>query len=136
LLAARLILTGACPAHPALVRDHGATRDKLLGEAAACSGDLWLESVRIRTALTLDLDALRARADAVGLLVRGIETSAGDRLGDAAKQYAAAMLNRASGLRPALGEDHPAVRAAGGELPAELIARAKSLLLARLAEGG
>ncbi len=137
LLAVRLVLSGASPAHPALVRDLGATRDKLLGEAAACAtaDELWLESVRLQTRPALDLAALRARADAVGLLVQGIEAADGRDLAVRMQKYCAALLDRASGLRVALGEDHPAVQAVAGTLPPELLARAKNLLLARLAEG-
>ncbi|MDA8250451.1 MAG: DNA repair exonuclease [Rhodospirillales bacterium] len=137
LLALRLTLAGACAVHPLLLRDLGATRDKLRAEAAACAadGELWLEGVQLRTRPALDRDTLRARTDAVGQLVRAIESDAGEHLADGAKAYAAALLNRASGLRAALGEDHPAVRAAAGALPAELLERARDLLLARLAEG-
>ena len=136
LLALRLTLAGACPLHAHLVRDLGATRDTLRAEAAACAaeGDVWLESVQLRTRPALDRAALRARADAVGQLVRAIESGAGATLADGAKSYAAALLNRASTLRAALGEDHPAVQAAAGTLPQDLLDRAKDLLLARLAE--
>ncbi|MDA8251726.1 MAG: DNA repair exonuclease [Rhodospirillales bacterium] len=137
LLAVRLVLTGACDAHSALSRDLGATRDKLRGEAAASAtaDELWLETVKVRTRPALDLAAMRARTDAVGLLVQGIEAVDATDLAASAQKYCAALLDRASGLRVALGEDHPAVRAAAGTLPPELLARAKALLLARLAEG-
>ena len=137
LLAARLVLQGACAAHPGLVRDLGATRDKLLAEAAGCAGtgELWLESVRVRTSGSLDLAAMRGRADAVGSLVRDIEAASAERLAGGAKDYFAGLLNRANGLRAALGDDHPAVQAAAGALPHDLVERAKGLLLARLAEG-
>jgi hypothetical protein len=95
-----------------------------------------LEGARVRTRSSLDLPAMRARTDAVGLLVREIDAASADRLADRVKQYCAAMLNRANSLRAVLGEDHPAVRAAVGELPPDLLERAKDLLLARLAQGG
>jgi hypothetical protein len=138
LLAVRLVLTGACGVHPSLVRDLGATRDKLLGEAAACAAadELWLESVQVRTRPALDLAAMRARADAVGLLVRGVDAADAASLAPRLQAYCAALLNRAGGLRVALGEDHPAVQAASGTIPPDLLARATDLLLARLAEGG
>ena len=50
------------------------------------------------------------------------------------KQYFAGLLDKASGLRPALHPDHPAVLAAAGVVAPELLARARNLLLARLAE--
>ena len=136
LLALRLTLQGASALHPHLVRDLGATRDMLRAEAAACAadGEVWLESAHLRTRPALDRAALRARADAVGQLVRAIEDGDGTRLAEGAKSYAAALLNRAGTLRAALGEEHPAVQAAAGTLAPELLERAKDLLLARLAE--
>jgi DNA repair exonuclease SbcCD nuclease subunit len=138
LLALRLELTGACGAHPALARDLGATREKLLAEAAACAGadELWLEGVEVRTRPTLDLAAMRARADAVGLLARTIDTADPARLANRAKEFSAALLGRAGALRAALDEDHSAVKAAAGTLRPDLLERAKNLLLARLAERG
>jgi exonuclease SbcD len=136
LLAARLVLEGASPLHPALVRDLGATHDKLWAEAMACAatGELWLECAQLRTRPALDRAALRTRADALGRLVRAIEAADPARFADAAKSYSAALLDRARGLRETLGPDHAAVQAARGALPAELLERAKDLLLARLAE--
>jgi hypothetical protein len=52
----------------------------------------------------------------------------------AVESYAATLLDRAGGLRQLLGPDHPAVRAAAGDLPPELLLRARDLLLARLAQ--
>ncbi|HET9019740.1 MAG TPA: hypothetical protein VFN46_09140 [Acetobacteraceae bacterium] len=136
LLALRLVLEGACPVHALLLRDPGATRDSLRAEAAACAadGDIWLESVQLRTRPAQDRAALRARNDAIGQLVRILEDAAGEMLAEKAKTYAAGLLNRAAGLRAALGEDHAAVQAAAGTLAPEVLARARDLLLARLAE--
>lgn len=136
LLALRLVLEGACPVHGLLLRDPGAVRDTLRAEAAACAADgaIWLEGVHLHTRPAQDRAALRARGDAVGQLARAIEEADGAALAENAKAYAANLLNRAAGLRAALGEGHPAVLAAGGTLPAELLDRARDLLLARLAE--
>jgi DNA repair protein SbcD/Mre11 len=133
----RVILRGACAAHPALVRDLGATRDRLHNEALNLGGAdaIWLEEVRVLTRPALDLPAMRARSDALGLLLREIDAMQPDALAPRLQAYCAAMLDRARGLRDALGDDHPAVIAAGGEVPAELLARARDLLLARVAEG-
>jgi DNA repair protein SbcD/Mre11 len=137
LLAVRVVLRGACAAHPALVRDLGATRDRLHNEALNLGGAdaIWLEEVRVLTRPALDLPAMRARSDALGLLLREIDAMQPDALAPRLQAYCAAMLDRARGLRDALGDDHPAVIAAGGEVPAELLARARDLLLARVAEG-
>ena len=111
------------------------------GLEVAEEGAFWLEEVRVATRSMLDLGALRARDDAVGRLVHAIEDLAADPSatagpGEAARAYAGAMLDRGAGrLRQALGEDHPAVLAAEGRLPPELLRRARDLLLARLAQG-
>ncbi|MFC0389364.1 metallophosphoesterase family protein [Muricoccus vinaceus] len=143
LLALRLRLEGPCPAHAALARDPAALRQKLIaaGLEVAEAGAFWLEEVRVATRSMLDLDALRAREDAVGRLVHAIEALAADPSaaagpGESARAYAGAMLDRGAGrLRQALGENHPAVLAAEGRLPPELLHRARDLLLARLAQG-
>ena len=136
LLAVRLVLEGACIAHAALARDIGAVREMARGEALACGGAdaIWLEKVVLATRPALDLAAMRGRADAVGLLVREIETAALTGPADQLRGYCAGLLERAGGLRAALGEEHPAVlAAASGTVPPELLARARALLLARLA---
>ena len=142
LLALRLQLEGPCPAHTTLARDPATLRQKLLaaGLEVAEVDTFWLEDVRVATRPMLDLEMLRARQDAVGRLVRAVdllavapETATG--VTAAAQSYAAALLDRgAGGLRQALGPDHPAVRAAEGRLPPELLQRARDLLLARLAQ--
>ena len=143
LLALRIRLEGPCPAHSALVRDPAALRQKLIaaGLEVAEAGAFWIEEVRVATRAMLDIGALRARDDAVGRLVGAIEALAADpgaaaAPAAAAQAYAAAMLDRGAGrLRQALGPDHPAVLAAEGRLPPELLQRARDLLLARLAGG-
>lgn len=135
LLCARVVLNGATGAHPALVRDLGATRDRLHAEAAICGGDIWLESVQVLTRPVLDIAALRARSDAVGMLVRELDTARADGFAAELQLYCATLLNRARRLREELGDQHLAVQAAGGTISPELLARARNLLLARLAEG-
>ncbi|MCR0982636.1 metallophosphoesterase family protein [Roseomonas populi] len=141
LLAMRLRLEGPCPAHLALARDPASLRQKILaaGLEAAEAGSFWLEDVRIATRPMQDLETLRARDDAVGRLVRAIEALAErpeEVAAPAAPGYATGLLDRASGgLRQALGPDHPAVLAAGGQVPPEMLRRARDLLLARLAQG-
>jgi DNA repair exonuclease SbcCD nuclease subunit len=141
LLALRLHLEGPCPAHPALARDPAALRQKLLaaGLEVAEADAFWLEDIRLATRPMQDISALRARDDAVGRLVRAIDALAdgSEAAGPvaAAQGYASAMLDRAAGgLRQALGPDHPAVQAAGGQISPEMLRRARDLLLARLAQ--
>ena len=135
LLAVRLTLEGACPAHAALARDLGAVREMARGEALACGGAeaIWLEKVVLATRPALDLAALRSRDGAVGLLVREIETAAIAGPTEQLRAYCARLLERAGGLSAALGDDHPAVLAAAGTVPTDMLERARSLLLARLA---
>jgi hypothetical protein len=45
------------------------------------------------------------------------------------------MLGRVARLRDALGADHPAIRAAAGDIPPDLVQRARDLVLSRLVEG-
>jgi DNA repair exonuclease SbcCD nuclease subunit len=141
LLALRISLQGTCAAHLCLARDPGATREVLraAGLLVAEEDAFWIEGLRIGTAPALDRAGLRTRGDAIGHLVRAIEELAGPAgqagLTPPVQAYAATLLDRAGGLREALGADHIAVRAALGELSPELLERARDLLLARLAEG-
>lgn len=138
LLALRVTLAGATGAHAALMRDPGAIRDLVRSEVLAGAGSAdaaWVEDVRVRTRPALDLDALCAREDALGTLAHTIEAAGISEAGAAVKEYARKLLERAPGLRDALGPDHPAVLAAAGEVTPELLTRARDLLLARLAEG-
>ncbi|MCK8783339.1 DNA repair exonuclease [Roseomonas sp. NAR14] len=137
LLAARVTLRGACGAHAALSRDPAAAREQVRATAQNTAGadSLWIESVRVATEPAVDLDALRARPDAVGRLVRAIESlGETDAVTGPVRDYATHMLTRATGLRDALGDGHPAVQAAAGRLPPELLRRARDLLLARLGQ--
>jgi DNA repair exonuclease SbcCD nuclease subunit len=136
LLAARVLLQGACAAHADLSRSLADTREKLKGEALACGGAerIWLESVRVETRPAHDLAALRARTDQVGALIRAIDSAEAADVAAPITAWMTALLERSGGLRAALGPAHPAVQVAEGHLPAELLERAKALLLARLAE--
>ncbi len=136
LLALRVVLTGASAVHAALAGDAAETRERVRAELLAVAGEeAWLEGVRVETAPRLERAAMRARTDAFGALVRSIEAADGATLAGGLRAYAADMLGKAAGLGEALGEAHPAVRLAAGEVPEDLLRRARDLLLARLAEG-
>ncbi|MFC0407191.1 metallophosphoesterase family protein [Roseomonas elaeocarpi] len=143
LLAARLRLEGACPAHLALTHDPAALRQKLIAAAleVAEADAIWIQELRVATRPTQDLGTLRAREDAVGRLARAIDALAEalDAPGGpaaATRDYANALLNRGAGaLLQALGPEHAAAQAAQGNLSLELLRRARDLLLARLAQG-
>lgn len=131
MLAARVRLFGATASHAALVRDAGATREKIRAEALAAGGGdaLWLEQIEIETT---PLVAGAARDPMEALLLHNIETADPALLVADLQAYAAQLLDRAPGLRAALGDDHPAARAAAGEITPALMAQARALLLAKL----
>ncbi len=131
LLAARVVLSGACAAHDALRRDTGGTVEKVRAEALALAGAdlLWTESVQLRTTPL-------ATAPAASPLAAAVAAADPALLTDPVVTYCRALLDRASGLREALGEAHPAVVAArDGALPPGLMDQARALLLARLGGG-
>ncbi|HEX5325794.1 MAG TPA: hypothetical protein VFW75_03920, partial [Acetobacteraceae bacterium] len=102
--------------------------------ATAGSAAIWIEGVRVRTRPALDLAAMRERSDATGMLVRAIVDADAADFAAVMQDYCCGLLDKAAGLRAALGAEHPAVPAAAGTVQAELLERAKNLLLARLAE--
>ncbi len=131
LLAVRVTLEGACPAHAALARDPAGTRERVRAAAAEIAGAdaLWIEDVRLRTRPALDLAALRAQPGAVGALVCAIEAPAA--LEPALQHFVADLLRRCDA---GLEDEHPALAIQGGTLPDDLVQRARALLLAELAE--
>ena len=135
LLAARVALRGA--PHAALAADPGATRERIRAEIAGLglADHVWIEKATITTRPAIDLEGWRAGSNAAATLLHAIEADPTPAVAGEARDYAAAMLNRLTGLRDALGPDHPAVRTAAGDLPPELVQRARDLVLARLVEG-
>ncbi|WP_161600748.1 metallophosphoesterase family protein [Teichococcus oryzae] len=133
LLALRLELSGPTAAHATLSRNRADTLGRLRAAAleAVAEEDFWIEGVRLNTRPAAP--AL-ARNDAVGRLLDALAAPQATELPDLA-DYARQLLDRAPGLREALGPDHPAVQAAEGQLGPEWLARARDLILARLAEG-
>ena len=134
LLAGRVELRGATSLHAALTRDPAATREQVRAElhGLGLGGQVWLEKVDIATRPELDLEQWRAGSDAAATLLRSVEAEPTPPVAAATQEYAAHMLGRTARLREDLGEDHPAVRAARGDIPPELVTRARDLVLARL----
>jgi DNA repair protein SbcD/Mre11 len=132
LLAVRLHLSGTTQAHGALVRDAGGTREKIRSEALAVGGAglLWLELVVVETTPP---SSETSHDPMVDLLLVDIDAQDAASLADALMQTGP-LLDRATGLRAALGEAHPATLAAGGEIAPALLQQAKALLLARLGQ--
>ncbi len=137
LLAARVRLAGATPLHAELMKDPGATRERVRAEAASLGmGELlWLERVEVATRPAVDLAEWRAGSDAAATLLRSVEAEPTPQVTEAARSYAATMLDRAMRLREELGPSHAAVRAAAGDIPHDLVERARDLVLARLVSG-
>ena len=136
-----LFYASCLPAPRRLMQHSAAMRVKrangLRAELLTLGGQdvVWLEGVRILTRGAADLEALRARSDAIAELIGAIESEDGASLGDEPGAYATTMLERLPGLKEQLGPEHPAVQVAAGTISPELLARARDLLLARLAEG-
>jgi DNA repair protein SbcD/Mre11 len=129
-LAARVTLTGATAMHGGLAHDLAGLRERVVNEANQLDPTrLWIEAVKLRTTPAVDLDALRERADALGLLVRQIDTLATEPPADLLGNWQSDLLAKL----PAqfLPDDHPLHDAAN----ADLLGRARDLLLAALAGG-
>ena len=137
LLAARVSLRGATSLHASLARDAGATWEGVRAELAGLGlvHDVWLEKVEVVTRPAIDLESWRAGSDAAATLLRSVETEPTAKVTDQARDYASHMIGRVARIRDALGPDHPAILAAGGTVPQELVQRARDLILARLVEG-
>jgi DNA repair exonuclease SbcCD nuclease subunit len=134
LLAVRIILSGACVAHESLIRDLGATREKIRGEALAVTGAgmIWTEVIEIATAPLVGVRAQKDRTDAIGQLIQALENVPDTDILDDVRAYAMEMLKKANPLRAAIGDAHAAVRVADGELTQDLRRRAQDLLLGKL----
>jgi DNA repair exonuclease SbcCD nuclease subunit len=122
-LAVRVTLSGATPLHGRL--DRSGLREKVLNEARQLSSLVWIEGVELRTRAAAT-GALAERGDALGALARRIvelaEAPAEDLLGD----WPAQLLGK---LPPGVLAEEHALRD-----PAQVLARARDLVLARLAE--
>ncbi|MXP64302.1 DUF3459 domain-containing protein [Roseomonas sp. M0104] len=138
LLALRLTLEGDCAAHAALARDPLGTRERVraAGLEVAEEGAFWIEAVRVGTRPLAGPTVRGLADDAAGRLLGAIEAMSDGTdhaaLAEAVQAYAATLLDRAGGLREALGAEHPAVLAAEGRLSPKLLRRARQLLLSRL----
>ncbi len=137
LLALRLTLAGATAAHAGLARDPAGLRARVALALSAVEGPerLWLESVRLETAPATQATPLAARVDALGALARSLATAEADAAATASLREHAALLLARLPAGAQLPDDHPAVLAARGEVPASLLERARGLVLARLGEG-
>jgi exonuclease SbcD len=136
LLATRIVLSGACAAHAAFSANLHGAKEKLRAEAMTIDGPeaIWTERITLATRPVIDTASLRNREDAIGRLACALETIDSAQLGGLLKTYAEKLLGHASWPRLEL-DAHAAVKAADGEISADMIDRARDLLLARIAEG-
>ena len=130
LVAARVRVHGRTAAHSALARDHGATAERIRGEAmAASNGMLWLEDVRIETR---PVEARAPATDMEQLLLAEIAATPRDDLTATMQEWAAGLLEKCLPLKQAMAADHPAASLAEGVLDPALLDEARALLLAQL----
>jgi predicted phosphodiesterase len=137
LLVARIALSGACEAHAAFSLDVHGAREKLRTEAMAIAGpdEIWTEKITLATRPVPVPAGFRNLEDATGRLVRALEMIGPADLADALSSYAGKLLGQASWPRQELDAAHPAMQVARSEVPADLVERARDLLLARIAKG-
>jgi DNA repair exonuclease SbcCD nuclease subunit len=73
---ARIVLAGETAVHAALETEEERWRQQIRAAAldVGGSGEVWVESVRLRTRAPLDLEELASRDDAIGQVVRSLRT--------------------------------------------------------------
>ncbi len=129
MLVVRLTLTGECPIHAELARAPEKLRQDVRATATEIAGtdELWIEDVRLATTPAVDIAALRAQPGPIGALIRSLEQPAAPDAG--LQAFVADQLKRADiTLDPA----HAALAIAEGRIPADVLERARALLLAEL----
>ncbi len=132
-LAVRIEIVGASLAHAELVQDPERWRHELRSLATDC-GEAWIEKVKIRTTSRTDREALRARDDAIGSLVRVLDDLDADP--DAAASFSKELDDLRKKLPPRALEGSTVPPSGDAQALHEALLEAKELLLARLIEGG
>lgn len=129
MLAVRIRVTGASPAHADLL----ANPERWVNEMRACAldcGDVWVEKVQFRTSLPLDLEQMSKGPDAVGDLLRFMNTLSAD------PQMLASLADDLAPLRSKLpsellhGEDPVGLE--GPNQLRDIVEDARQLLVSRL----
>ena len=72
LLAVRLEITGASPAHAQLVSDPAGWEQQIRAAVADLDDEVWIEKIHINTRSPIDLDALLTHDDPLAGLIRGL----------------------------------------------------------------
>jgi len=132
LLAVRLRLVGRSAAHEALARAGSDWVNQCRASLFDLGDGIWLEKIELRTASAMDLDALAARDDPLGGLVRSMRAARGDAQALAA--FAAEFEALTSKLPAEYRARADAIRLDDPEGIAALFDDASSLLLARLVD--
>jgi hypothetical protein len=127
-IAARVRLTGMTPLHGRLLAEVERVRQGIMAEGVQHGADaVWIESVVIDTAPAVGLDDLRNRPDVIGRLAAVLDEMIREAGVDLLGQYPQRLRQRMPGI--ALPDEHPLAECGG----AELLKRARDLVLARLA---
>jgi exonuclease SbcD len=129
LLAARIEISGACPAHEELQSNPERWAQEVRSLASGFGGEgVWIEKVRLRTRRPEDFRGLEERDDALGGLLRSVRALGGDETGLAALADDFAELKRKLPLELFDGEtldptDPAALRGLLGDVEELLLAR-------------
>jgi DNA repair exonuclease SbcCD nuclease subunit len=134
LLAARIELSGVSIAHDSFSRDLGAAREKIRDAAISVAGPgmIWTEMIDIATRPPIAITDPETRNDATGQLIQALQTDTGSEVADVVREYAGVMLEKANTLRGVLGSEHHAVAVATDAGLADVVQRARDLLLGML----
>ena len=131
-LAVRVEVYGRAACHEEIASDPDRWMQEVRALAAGVgSGDVWIEKVRFATERPVDLAQLAARDDAIGSLIRDIESAAAD---PAEIEALRAALADVRGVLPReLLDGDDAVDPHAPETLARMVVDARELLLARIA---
>jgi exonuclease SbcD len=131
LLALRVVISGATPAHAELERRSELLQNQLRAAAHELGeGEVWIEKVVTSTRPDLDLAALRERSDALGELASAFRRVAADPA--ALAEHAAELGELRDKLPQELLEDPESALGRDPGSLARLFDEAERLLLARL----
>ncbi len=134
-LAVRVEVCGRAACHDEIASDPDRWIQEVRGLAASVSStDVWIEKVRFATERPIDLAQLAARDDAIGSLIRDIESAAADPM---EIEVLRAVLADVRGVLPReLLDGDEAVDPHAPETLARMVVDARELLLARIARRG
>lgn len=133
-LCARIVISGATRAHPALVSDAERWENQIRVTATDMTGEVWLEKVRIATSPAFELSRLAERQDAVGQVARALRSLREDPAELASLFESFADLS--GKLPPEAREGLDALRVDDPVLQREVLDDVERLLVPELASAG